>query len=270
MTPSQPSSTAPRPTATTRPSSAQLGEADPVVAGEQRARGRRGRPARRGSSASHSSSGLGRDLDLRSSRLVPHRCVAAYDQRCASSTSQPRSPSVGVEQPARLDRHLDPQRQSALGVPVVRVGERVVERHGRAGAAASTELARRVKPWSARSSQPPSSCGLGRAQARARRPPRARARRRSTAGRAWRCVIDVERDLDRRRARVSMTAVARVQADEVADDVGDVLRRPGRGRRGDPAHAHPAAHPARLQHERHTRPRVQGRDVSQYVSGGPQ
>ncbi len=212
MTPSQPSSTAPRPTATTRPSRRTLGEPDPVVAGQQCARrsacGALPAPVERqplGTRARRRISTSGRRLGLVVEPPHVHGGVVVEGPTALTQlgVEQPRAPRPGPGSAA-----AGRGRRTSRGPP--RAPRRAAGPSWRSG---RTELARRVKPWSARSSQPPSSLGrpLGRS------PRAATASSASSSARRGRHRLRVrdrvERDLDRavpglddRRARVQPDA----------------------------------------------------------------
>ena len=266
--PSQPSSTAPRPIATVRPSR------------RRSTRSRRGRagsaaPGRLGSApapsryrASQASSGC--SSMLHGGRSV-WRSASQLVEPARPSRARPDRPASRVR-PARRRAAAGPrcgtctaQRQAALGVP----------RSAPASSASSSGTPRRpqrqhrVRPAGepvVGTQQPAADCrGLGRPPAAAQ-----------TASSASSSAVDGggdpgERPPVQRRSSTRPSpgldhGRSRVEPDEVADDVAVESRGPSRCVRARVARTTRRPDPTRLQHERHTRARAR----SEIVPGGPQ
>ncbi len=252
VTPSQPSSTAPRPMATGARPSCDRGEGDAVVPGQQRPGGRRRGRCRRGSSPSQASSG-GRssvDAGLRVPASVPRQPrPGGATSTVRGPVGHPRSPSSASSSRRASAGTCEAQRQAAGGVPVA--GAASASSSGmpswRSG---STELARPVKPPVGAQQPAAEVLGLGRRAARA--PPTASqgqlvgGRRGHEPGRATSAT-----GTSTSPARVSTTAVwassptRSPTTSATAAAVGIAIH--------DASHADSPTHPARLQHGRHTR-----------------
>ena len=198
ITPSQPSSTAPRPTATTRPPSrssakptrsCRVSSARPVPS----------RPARPGTAPASVTRACVGDLDL---GLDARPSGGSWSSRadvhvaCGCRSPTPLA-EFGVEQPPRLDRDLELQRQPALGVPVVRPASA-----SSSGSPGGAQRQHRVRPAGEPVRRPaaasrPSVLGLLGAQAARRQRVEREFVPRSTAGRGLRVRDRSSGDLDR-------------------------------------------------------------------------